>query len=470
MAAADWDVIIIGAGTAGLAVLREVSKQTDKVLVINAGAYGTTCARVGCMPSKVLIESARAVHDCNKLAGFGIAGGQQVKADIPAVLRHVRELRDHFVEGTVQATEGLGDRSIAGQARLVGPQAVEVNGQVHRAERIIIATGSRPVMPAAWAALGDRVLTTDTVFEQADLPARMAVIGLGPIGLEMAQALAYLGVAVHAFDKSSSLGGISDPKVEKALRDALEKDFSIHTGVDVELHAHDDGVRVAAGDQSWEVDRVLVAVGRKPNLDGLNLECLDVALDDHGMPPFSVATMQIGDLPVFIAGDVNHHAPILHEAADEGYIAAHNALADQPTAFPRRTPMGIVFIEPGVAFVGQRFAELETGALIGEASFASQGRAVAAQRNAGLMRIYARGEDAVLIGAEMCVPAGEHMAHLLGLAISEGLTVRQVLRMPFYHPVLEEGLRSALRQIMKQIPCDDTDLARCGEFRIQALD
>ena len=465
-----WDVIIIGAGSAGLAALREVSKETDKVLIINAGQYGTTCARVGCMPSKVLIESARALHDCNKLQGFGIPGGQQIVADIPAMLRHVRDLRDHFVSGTLQATEGLGERSIAGSAKLLGPDTVEVAGQTYRARRIIIASGSRPVMPAAWQELGERVWTTDTLFEQQDLPPRVAVIGLGPIGLEMAQAMAYLGVQVHAFDKSDTIAGISDPQVEKALRSSLEKDFSIHTGVDVRLTQQGEGVRVEAGDLSVDVDRVLVAVGRRPNIDSLNLECLGVPLDDHGMPPFDPATTQIADLPIYIAGDVNHHAPILHEAADEGYIAAHNALADAPTAFPRRTPMGIVFIEPGVAFIGQRFAELEPDALIGEASFATQGRAVAAQRNEGLMRIYARGSDAVLIGAEMCVPAAEHMAHLLGLAISEGLTVRQVLRMPFYHPVLEEGLRSALRKIMKQIPCDDTDLARCGEFRIQALD
>lgn len=467
---ADWDVIIIGAGTAGLAALREVSKKTDKVLIVNAGAYGTTCARVGCMPSKVLIESARALHDCNKLQGFGISGGQQIAADIPAMLHHVRALRDHFVSGTLKATKGLGERSIAGRARLLSPDTIEVNGQTHRARRIIIATGSSPVMPTAWKALGERILTTDTFFEQTDLPARMAVIGLGPIGLEMAQAMAYLGIEVHAFDKSHRVAGISDPSVESALRASLEKDFTVHTGIDVKLHAQGDGVRVEANGQSIDVDRVLVAVGRRPNLDSLNLECLGVRLDDHGMPPFDPATTQIAKLPVFIAGDVNHHAPILHEAADEGYIAAHNALADQPTAFPRRTPMGIVFIQPGVAFVGQRFAELADDTLIGEASFVTQGRAVAAQRNEGLMRVYARRQDAVLIGAEMCVPAAEHMVHLLGLAISEGLTVRQILRMPFYHPVLEEGLRSALRQIMKQIPCDEADLARCGEFRIQALD
>lgn len=468
--AAHWDVIIIGAGTAGLAALREISKQTDKVLMINAGAYGTTCARVGCMPSKVLIECARAFHDCVRHEAFGIRGSEKLSADIPAVLRHVRVLRDQFVSGTLRPTDELGERNIHGRAKLLGPNTVEVEGQTYHADRIIIATGSQPVMPAPWKELGDRMLTTDSFFEQTSLPARMAVIGLGPLGLEMAQAMAYLGVEVCAFDKSNMLAGLTDPKVNDTLRAALDKDFTIHTGVDVKLTAHGDGVMVEAGDLTFEVDRVLVAVGRRPNIADLGLESLGIALDEHGMPPFDLATTQIAGLPIFITGDVNGYAPVLHEAADEGYIAAYNALADEPTAFPRRTPMGIVFIEPGVAFVGQRFAELDPTTVIGEASFANQGRAVAAQRNQGLMRIYARRDDAVLMGVEMCVPAAEHMAHLLGLAISEQLTVHQVLRMPFYHPVLEEGLRSALRELVKQFPCDKADLAACGEFRIQALE
>jgi dihydrolipoamide dehydrogenase len=464
-----WDVIIIGAGTAGLAALREVSKQTDNVLMINAGAYGTTCARVGCMPSKVLIEAARALHDRVRHEAFGIRGSEGLYADIPAVLRRVRELRDHFVSGTLKPTEALGERSIPGRAKLLGPNIVDVEGQIYKTDRIIIATGSHPVIPEPWKALGERVLTTDSFFEQTSLPARVAVIGLGPLGLEMAQAMAFLGIKVFAFDNSSTLGGLTDPTVTDTLREALEDNFTIHTGVDVKLTSHGDGVMVKAGDLTFEVDRVLAAVGRQPNIKDLGLENLGIELDDRGMPVFDPVTTQVADLPIFIVGDVNYHAPVLHEAADEGYIAAHNALADTPSDFPRRTPMGIVFIEPGVAFVGQRFADLDPSALIGEASFAHQGRALAAQRNQGLLRIYAR-EDAVLIGAEMCVPGAEHMVHLLGLAISEQMTVHQVLRMPFYHPVLEEGLRSALRELAKQSPCSEPDLSACGEFQIEALE
>lgn len=465
------DVIIIGAGSAGLAALREVRKQTPHFVLINDGPYGTTCARVGCMPSKALIEAAKAFHARHKHEAFGIRGSDALTVDIPAVLRRVRELRDRFVSGVLGATADLGERNIAGRARFIGPSRVKVGKRVLEARRIIIATGSRPVMPDPWRALGDRVLTTDTLFEQESLPRRMGVVGLGAVGIECAQALARLGIEVTAFGRSDRLAGLSDEKVSHTLRILLEREFAIHAGVGVELSARGDGVAIRGGAREVVVDRVLVAIGRRPNLDGLGLDMLGVALDEHGMPPFDPQTTQVADLPVFIAGDVNAHAALLHEAADEGYIAGRNAMADQVACFQRRTPIGIVFAEPSVAFVGKRLAELDPGQIvIGEADFTNQGRARTAQRNEGLMRIYAACDDARLLGAEMCVPAAEHMAHLLALAIGRGLTVPDLLGVPFYHPVLEEGMRTALRELASQFETDGSDLAACASYRFEALD
>ena len=228
---------------------------------------------------------------------------------------------------------------MAGRARLLGPNEVAVGEQVFQCRSIVIATGSNPVVPKAWQVLGDRLLTTDTLFDEETLPARMAVIGLGAIGIEMAQALSRLGVEVAAFDSSDALAGISDPVVAETARKALSEEFAIHTGHEVELSSTtNNAVRVQAGTVDIEVDRVLVAIGRKPNLGDLGLETLGVTLDERGMPPFDRSTMQIGDLPVFIAGDANADASLLHEAADEGYIAGVNAVADAPTCFQRRTP------------------------------------------------------------------------------------------------------------------------------------
>ena len=464
------DIIVIGAGSAGLAAVRQVKKSTDNFLLINDGPYGTTCARVGCMPSKALIEVANAFYARNKAEAFGIRGSEHLSIDSPAVMQRVRALRDRFVGGVVKSTEVLGDRSIAGRARLLGPNEVAAGDQVFRARSIVIAAGSRPVVPQPWLVLGDRLLTTDTLFDEEKLPARMAVVGLGAIGIEMAQALSRLGVEVHAFNSSETLAGISDPVVAESARQSLHEEFAIHTGHEVVLSRTTSGVRVQAGPVDIEVDRVLAAIGRKPNLGDLGLESLGVTLDKRGLPPFDRRTLQIADLPVFIAGDANADASLLHEAADEGYIAGVNAVAEKPICFQRRTPLAIVFSDPGIAAVGQRFAALDLDqCLIGSVDFATQGRALTAQRNQGVLCVYAAREDARILGAEMCAPAAEHLAHLLALAIHRGLSVHDLLAMPFYHPVLEEGLRTALREISQQSP-GGPDLSACDSYRAEALD
>ena len=189
------------------------------------------------------------------------------------------------------------------------------------------------------------------------------------------------------------------------------------------------------------------------------------------MPPVDLTTMQIADLPVFFAGDAKGSG-VLHEAADEGHIAGLNAVSSELHSFKRRTPLAIVFADPNVAVVGKPFATLnKSTTLIGEVSFAHQGRARTAQHNKEVMRIYAERESGLLLGAEMCAPAAEHMAHTLALAIERSLNVRDLLRMPFYHPVLEEGMRTALRDLASQLPkCSDSALAGCPAYNVEALD
>ena len=427
------DVIIIGAGSAGLAALREVHKRSESFLLINDGAYGTTCARVGCMPSKALIEAANAFHRRHSFDAFGIRGAAALSVDVPAVLRRVRALRDDFVAGTLAATDELGERSLAGRARLLDAQTVAVGERRYHARRIVIASGSQPVIPDAWRAFGDRIVTTDTLFELETLPRRMAVVGLGAIGIEIAQALSRLGVEVTGFGANPRLAGLSDEAVDLALRELLDKEFAFHTSASAELSPTADGIEVRSGAVRVVADHVIAAIGRRPNVAGLGLETLGV---------------------------------------DEGHIAGINAMATELRCFRRRTPLAIVFADPNVAVVGQRFAELDAAQLvIGQASFKRQGRARTAEHNKGLMRLYADRNSGRLLGGEMCVPAGEHMAHVLALAIERELSVQELLRLPFYHPVLEEGMRGALRDLSAQLPAgSDSDLASCGAYKVEALD
>lgn len=467
----QYDVAIIGAGTAGLSALSEVRKRTENFVLINDGPYGTTCARVGCMPSKTLIEAARTYYRRNVFDDFGIRGTEFLSIDIPAVLARVRRLRDDFVRGTLQITDELGERNIAGRARFVAPDTLSVGGRIIRANRIIIATGSRPVVPERLRMLGNAVLTTDDLFEQTTLPPTIAVIGLGPVGTEIAQILARLGISITAIDLSTHIAGLSDQVVNEKAIACFAAEYSIHLGAAAELSAEGDKVRVTVGHTDFVVDKILAALGRRPNVDDLGLEGLGVELDKRGMPPFDPCSMQIADLPVFIAGDANNHLPFMHEAADEGRIAGLNAATGAFGRYTRRTPLAIVFSEPNIAMVGRRFFKLQEGeAIIGEADFTHQGRAIAAGRNQGILRIYADKQLGMLLGAEMCVPDGEHLAHLLALAIQQRLSVQDMIGIPFYHPVIEEGLRTALRDLARQLPSRVSDLVERTSLGADALD
>jgi len=467
------DTVIVGAGTAGLSALREVRRYTDDFLLVNEGGWGTTCAAVGCMPSKALIEAANAFHRRHAFEEFGIRGADGLQADTPAVLARVRKMRDDFVKGPESMPEKLGQRAVSGRARLIGPGRLEVDGRTIEARAIILAPGSSPIVPPDWAAFGDRILTTDSLFERRDLPQRIAVIGMGAVGVEIAQALAWLGHTVAGFDAAETLAGIESEEILAVFRAAIKTDLALHLGAEAELKEAGKGLRVTGAAGAFDADIVLAAMGRRPNIAHLGLETLGVPLDQDGMPEIDPETLRIGDLPVFLAGDANNHRPLLHEAADEGHIAGRMAAPDaKHDGLCRRTGLSIVFSAPQVAHVGPPLSELrERDIATGSMDFSRQARARMAQTAEGLLRIHADRGTGRLVGAEICGPAAEHLAHLLALAVERRMTVADVLAMPFYHPVLEEGVRTALRDLARNVAGGGgSDLSDCEAIGHEALD
>ncbi len=448
------DVAIIGSGTSGLNAMGQVRRAGKTFVLINGGEPGTTCARVGCMPSKAMIQVAEDYHRRTHLGRYGVDGHEAMTLDIPEALEHVQDLRDTFVDRVLgNSTDDMPpDLFIQDYARFIEPTLIEVAGQMIRAGAVIIATGSRPVFPAAWRQFGDRILTTDDIFELEDLPASMAVIGLGTIGLELGQSLSRLGVAVTGFDQMEVVAGTQDPEVAKCAIDLIGQEFPLFLGHAAVITEAGAALKVTAGPHSVVVDKVLCSIGRAPNVEGLELENLGVALDARGLPPFNPNSMQVADLPVYIAGDVTGDRPILHEAGDEGKIAGYNAAHGEPVAFRRKTPLFINFCDPNICAVGARWSELdpETTA-VGEIRFAPVGRALIMGKNKGVLRVYGDKVSGRFIGAEMIGPKGENLAHLMCWSIAQGLTVGELLRLPFYHPVIEEALQAALYDLYSKV-------------------
>lgn len=449
----EVDVAIIGAGSAGLFAMSQVRRKTDNFVLIDGGELGTTCARVGCMPSKVFIQVAEDFHRRKIFEREGIEGGDGLSVDRAEAMEHVQDLRDVFVDKTLGVTDGLGDELIEAYARFKSIDTLEVDGEEIKAKKIIIATGSSPVVPAAWESFADKVLTTDDFFELEDLPESAAVIGLGSIGLEIGQALHRLGVSVTGIDQLEQLAKLGDAAVNQQAIDIIGKEIPLWLGQAAELTDTKNGVLVSCGEQSVTVDKVFASLGRRPNLSNLGLEDLDIELDDNGIPVYDPLTMQVGDLPIFIAGDVNADRALLHEAGHEGRVAGFNAV-NEITRFKRKTPLAITFCDPNIASVGAQLDELdEATTAIGEVQFGPVGRALIMAKNRGILRVYANKSDGRLLGASMVCVKGENLAHLLAWSIQQGMTVPGMLKMPFYHPVIEEALQAALYDCLKKLDC-----------------
>ncbi len=449
----EVDVAILGAGSAGLFALSQVKRETDNYVLINGGELGTTCARVGCMPSKVLIQVAEDFHRKSIFEREGIDGGEELSIDVPASMEHVQDLRDVFVDRTLGGTDDLDEQHlIDGYAKFVSNDTLEVNGEQIKAKSIVIATGSTPIVPAAWQEFADDVITTDEFFELEDLPASMAVIGLGSIGLEIGQSLHRLGVKVAAVDQLNEIARLEDIKVNDTAIAAISREFPLWLGDPARLEKVDNGIQLDAGENQVVVDKVLASLGRRPNLDNLNLEATDIKLDDNGIPVFDPLTMQLEGLPIFIAGDVNMDRPLLHEAGHEGRVAGYNAVHADIEKFKRKVALGITFCDPNIATVGAQLSALDESKIaIGEMPFAPVGRALIIGKNRGLIRLYVQKSDGLLLGASMCCVKAENLAHLIAWSIQNNMTVFDMLKMPFYHPVIEEALQAALYSVLSQL-------------------
>lgn len=443
---------IIGAGTSGLGAYSKISRKTDSVLMIQDGPYGTTCARVGCMPSKLLITAADYAHHLTTSEFFGVIA--EGKVDGRKVFERLRRERDErFVANNLRYVDKIPPHhKLEGRARFIGPGHLRVGESVEvKAEKFILACGSRPAVSEVFEPVMDHVLTSDTVFELEDLPPSIAVIGMGVIALELGQALHRLGVDTTIYGRSGRINALTHPDMQQEALDILSAELDIYpSGRVVRTWKDAQGAWIefeqSNGQRVTKVfDSILVATGRISNVDQLGMEHTGAEFTESGKVAFDPQTMLCSDSPIFIAGDASEYLPVWHEAFDEGRIAADNALNyPDPVPVDRRPPLMVFFTDPQIAIIGQSFRELQDMEIvIGELPFASP-RHVVWNKVDGRIQVYLDARTGVILGAELLGYQAEHLAHLLALAITHSMTAEQVLTMPVYHPSAEELLRDVL--------------------------
>ncbi|MCL5985441.1 MAG: dihydrolipoyl dehydrogenase [Actinobacteria bacterium] len=453
----ELDAAVIGAGSAGLRAMARILNKTDNALIFEGGKEGTTCARIGCMPSKAFIHVANMMHTTTLFEHVGIEFDGDLKFDSRKAMKHVRDIRDSLVEGTINGYRHFHDKVVHEYAEFIDPMTLRAGDTTYKCKAIVLACGSTPIVPPGWNLVDDKIITTDTVFELEELPKTALVIGMGAIGIELGQAMSRMGVKVTGVEMLDVIAGIQDPVIEREFKAALSNEFEIMTKTTAILDSVNEKVFLKSM-ESWEglsrgFDLIVLASGRRLNFDHLNIEESGLTLGEGKVPVYDKNTLKCEGQNVFIAGDASFRRPLLHEATDEGIIAGLNAVSDgKLVSFKPRVPLSIIFTDPNVCSVGQQYNELTPDSfVIGVGSYANQGRAAVSDIDFGLIHIYVDKNSRKILGAEMAAPAGEHLSHSIASYIQNKMTVDEAFRIPYYHPTFEEGISSALNNAMRKL-------------------
>lgn len=450
----DYNLLVIGAGAGGLVTSYIAAAVKAKVALIEKHKMGGDCLNSGCVPSKALIRSARFAAEQRRAGELGF-GPNQTSADFAAVMERVaRVITEVEPHDSIKRYQGLGVECIQGEARLVSPWEVEVNGQRLASRHIVLATGARPLVPELPGLDHVPWLTSDTLWQLRTAPRQLLVLGGGPIGCELAQSFALLGVPVTLVELSEQLLPREEREVAELLADQLARDgVRVLTGWRAERA---DYLPAAEGDlpirlqlrrgdetQIIEGDQLLLALGRVANVSGFGLEALGVALTPRGT--VAVDGFLATNYPSILAvGDVAGPYQLTHAAAHQGWYAAINALFSPFKRFRAdyRVMPAAIYTTPEIARVGLNQKEARAQGIPFELTrfeLAELDRAIADGERQGFIEVLTvPGKDQILGASIVGTHAGERIAEFV-LAMRHRLGLGKILATIHAYPTLMEG-------------------------------
>ena len=446
-----YDLVVIGAGSAGFSAAITAADQGAQVALIGSGIIGGTCVNIGCVPSKTLIRAAETLHNARVAARFaGVAADAQLNNWRETVQQKgalVSQLRQAKYIDLLPAYNGIAYHE--GTARLV-EGGVEVNGARIAAGKIIIATGARPTVPAITGIESVPYLTSTSALNLAELPQSLLVIGGGYIGAELAQMFARTGVRVTLVCRSRLLPE-AEPEISAALTEYFAGEgITVISGIAYgAICKTGDGVslRVTRNgqDETIDADQVLIAAGRTPNIEGLGLAEHGTAVSPKGgvIVDDRMRTTKAG---IYAAGDVTGRDQFVYMAAYGAKIAAKNALNGDSLRYDNTTMPAIVFTDPQVASVGLTEAAARTAGYAVRVSMIGLDqvpRALAARDTRGLIKLVADADSGRVLGAHILAPEGADSIQTAALAIRQGLTVDDLADTIFPYLTTVEGLKLA---------------------------
>lgn len=444
------DICVIGAGSGGLTVAAAAAAFGVDVVLVEKGLMGGDCLNYGCVPSKALIAAAERAHVARASREFGIHA-PEVHVDHARVRDHVRDVIAGIApHDSVERFEGLGVTVIQAEARFTGPAAVVAGDAEIRARRFVVATGSRPMVPPVPGL--DRVsyLTNETIFDLGECPDHLIVIGAGPIGLELAQAHRRLGARVTVVEAQKALGR-DDAELAAMVLGQIRADG-------VEILEQTKVLRVEAGEpgavsvlvendgQTREIagSHLLVAAGRRPNVENLGLEAAGIAFDRRGIAVDR--GLRTSNRKVYAIGDVAGGLQFTHVAGYHAGLVVRSILFRLPVRDDRDMMPRVTFTSPEIGGVGLGETEARKRhpgrVRVVSAPYSGNDRARAERATNGLLKLVI-GPRGRLLGAEVAGPAAGEVVNLLSLALSRGMRVGQLAGFVSPYPTLSEVVKRA---------------------------
>ncbi len=456
----QFDLMVIGGGSAGFAAAIKGAELGFKVALVEAGVIGGTCVNVGCVPSKTLIRSVELYHLAgrHRFRGVHTAPG---RIHWPEVIAHkdelVNELRQAKYSDVLAAYPEI--TLIRGRARLVGQNGVEIDGKAYAPGKIVIATGARPWAPPI-PGLGDMpYLDSTSALDLKELPKSMIVLGANAVGLELAQTYARAGTYVTVLEVLPRIAPFEDEDISVALAGYLEEEgLRIVSNFKTTKVERRDGRYILSGSKNeaevvFEAEQLLVATGRRPNTAGMGLEEAGVRLGQRG-EILANDSLQTHNPFVYAAGDVTGRDMFVYVAAYSGQLAAENALAGAGRVYDAAYIPRITFTDPQVASAGLTEAQArEQGyeVRVSNLPMVHVPRALAARDTRGLIKLVVNTTTDQLLGAHILAPEAGEMIQTAVLAIRFGLTARQLRETMFPYLTNAEGLKLATLAFEKDV-------------------
>lgn len=444
-----YNLVVIGGGTAGLVSAAGAAGLGAKVALVERQFLGGDCLNTGCVPSKALLRAARSMASIREAAGFGIRVPEGTVVDFEAVMGRLRRLRaDISHHDSAQRFTSLGVDVYLGSARFTGPDAVEVAGQSLRFSRAVIATGARAARPRIPGLETVPYLTNETLFNLTRLPTRLGIIGAGPIGCEMAQAFARLGSRVFLLTSSNGLLPKEDPDAAQLVRIALQRDGVqiLGGGRELEVSAANPGIHLRSRSSSnpfqFEVDELLVAVGRTPNVENLGLESAGVKFSAKGVTIDD--RLRTSNPRIYACGDVCSDYQFTHAADFMARTVLQNALFHGRARLSSLVIPRCTYTTPEVAEVGLSLRKAQEQGIPID-SFTQQltavDRAILDGETEGFVRVHVRkGSDRILGATVVATHAGE-LINEITLAIRTGTGLGRLASTIHPYPTQADAIR-----------------------------